>query len=140
MKKPKQTNRALSEHERSKLAARAVYTGSVEHKNQKSWLGLPRHRHHESIETAGYEQNATLCPLVTDADRAKADAWVKNAIRNGQYNNDIWDGDFPRNIWHREGPDSFWFGRLTQRGTGGDTAAEYKGWPTDWKEWHENFG
>ena len=131
--------RKSEEHLRN-LAQRAVCTGSQEHKERRSWLGLPRLRSGNEEEEYGYKQNATPCPLVSENERTIATSWVKAAIVNRQYSPLIWDGDFPREIWYRDNLGQYWFGRLMQRGTDENSEAEYNGWPVSQEEWHENFG
>jgi hypothetical protein len=120
------------------LARRALYTGSVEHKATRSWLGVPRLRKHSNTDPDDYRQNATVCPLVSEDDRNTATLWVQYAIRNRHFRADIWSAGFPREIWHKDNNGRFWFGRLTSGG-GDDGCGEYKGWPISEREWHENF-
>ena len=139
MKRPPKTVPVLDGASRNALAARAIYTGSPEHKTERSWLGMPQPRKNSKTGVPGFKQIATICPLVQDKQREIAIAWVKNAISQGHYNPNIWDGEFPREIWHKDDQGNYWFGRLTQRGTGDGTQAEYKGWPISREEWRENF-
>jgi hypothetical protein len=118
---------------------RASYVGSAEHKDQPSWLGLPRLRRRNPSDPDDHRQNATVCPLVTEEDRNRATQWVRQAIGNGQFDPRIWAGEFPRNIWHCD-TGTFWQGRLTQRGAGDCPNGEYKGWPISRVEWNETFG
>lgn len=129
----------LDEKSRMALASRAVYTGSEEHKEERSWLGLPKPRRGFRTSETGFKQNATICPLVKDEEREIATGWVREAIRLGHYNKDVLDGEFPREIWHRDSHGQYWFGRLTQRGAGDESRAEYKGWPVTREEWRANF-
>ncbi len=128
----------LTSAELDALAKRAIYTGSVEHKEHRSWLGLPRPRRNPHADPEDQRQNATICPLVRDEERERATHWVQTAIRKSQFDPTIWDGDFPRSIWHRDDNGQYWHGRLTKAG-GADAPAEYKGWPIDQDEWHANF-
>lgn len=115
------------------LADQSVYMGSVEHKNVKSWLGLPKLRRNPRADLDDHRQNATVCPLASDDDKRRATEWIRDAIRKRQF-----AGEWPRDIWHKDADGRFWQGRLTKRG--GDTAPnEYKGWPITQKEWHEIF-
>lgn len=125
--------------ERVAIAARAIYVGSVEHKDKRSWLGLPKPRRNRAAEPDDYKQNATICPLVRDQDKEMATRWVQYAIKNGQFNRSIWAGKFPRDIWYQDDNGQYWYGRLTQCGAGDSPTAEYKGWPIGQEEWHENF-
>jgi hypothetical protein len=116
------------------LASRAEYVGSVEHKNRKSWLGLPKPRRSKNPP-----EEATICPLVGQKDREIATKWVKYAICNRQFDpNDLQNG-FPRHIWHRNAEGEYWQGKLTQSGAGDAPRAEYKGWPISEEEKRENF-
>lgn len=130
----------LTQAQRRTLALRAVYLGSPEHKDERSWLGIPEPRKNRRGDPDDHRQNATICPLVNDAERDRATEWVRHAIRHGQYDQTIWAGDFPRKIWYREANGSYWYGRLMQQGAGEDPQAEYKGWPIDEAEWNEDFG
>jgi len=122
---PQQTVPDLSPAALATLAARADYKGSVEHKDVRTWLGYPqprrRGRHEEPTDR---RQNATICPLATNADREMAAAWLRNAIRCGQFDRSVWDGEFPRYVWYKDEKGQYWLGRCMQRGSGG-----YKGWP-----------
>ena len=140
VKRPPRIARVLSQQDRNQLAERASYTGSPEHKNQRSWLGLPCPRVNTNTGEVGFKQNATICPLVNGEDRERATVWVRHAIRNGQYDPNIWANGFPKAIWYRESANRYWFGRLTQQGAGDAPKAEYKGWPISRSEWRENFG
>lgn len=139
MKRPRRIiTPTLTSAELDALAKRAIYTGSVEHKEHRSWLGLPRPRRNPHADPEDQRQNATICPLVRDEERERATHWVQTAIRKSQFDPTIWDGDFPRSIWHRDDNGQYWHGRLTKAG-GADAPAEYKGWPIDQDEWHANF-
>lgn len=128
-----------SAEERNEIAKRAIYVGSVEHKDKRSWLGLPQPRKKSNADSDDQRQNATICPMVRDEDRELATQWVQHAIRNGQFLKDDWVGQFPRVVWYQDDKGNYWYGRLTQRGAGERPVAEYKGWPISRKEWHENF-
>ena len=93
------------------VAARCSYEGSREHKDRRSWLGLPRPRRRP-------RDVATICPLVTEQDRAMATAWVREAIVNGQFDRRDWRNDFPRYIWYRAADGSYWYGFLMNEGAG----------------------
>jgi len=139
MKRPSRTMNPLpTPPDQNALADRAVYAGSVEHKDRRSWLGLPHPRRNPRADLEDHRQNATICPLVSDTDRETATRWVQHAIRSGQFDPTICAYGFPRHIWHRDNNGQYWHGRLTK--AGGDNApAEYKGWPISEREWHENF-
>lgn len=109
------------------LADRCSYEGSREHKDRRSWLGLPQPRRRLA-------DIATICPMVTEEDRRTATEWVKEAIKNHQFDpRDIRNG-FPRYIWYRASDGSYWYGFLMNEGGG-----KYKGWPISAEEWHEIF-
>jgi hypothetical protein len=130
----------LNAIDRDVLAKRAVYAGSVEHKDKASWLGLPQLRRDRHSDGGDHRQNASVCRLVGEEDKERATQWVQHAIRNGQFDPNIWAGDFPRDIWHLDADGKYWRGRLTQIGAGDDARGEYKGWPITRDEWLESFG
>jgi len=109
------------------LAGRCKYVGSVEHKDKKSWLGLPQPRRRP-------RQTATICPLYSNEDRDRATEWVRAAIRAGNFRKADWQGGLPRHIWYRDEQGNYWRGFLTNAGAG-----EYKGWPITEEEWREDF-
>ena len=127
--------RALSDAERQDVASRARYTGSPEHKIQRSWLGLPEARQLPGgrIGRPG-KQTTTVCPLTTDQDRERANCWVRNAIIAGQYRFFEADRDFPKKIWY-EADGQIWLGFSVNPASG-----EYKGWPIDEGERNAIFG
>src|SRR5260370_2358418 len=88
----------LTVTQRESAAMRAIYTGSAEHKDRRSWLGLPQLRQGDASKVDDHRQNATICPLVSEEDRDRATQWVQQAIRNSQFDPNILAGDFPRNI------------------------------------------
>ena len=116
------------------LAERCAYHGSIERKDKRSWLGLPRPRRRP-------RDVATICPLVTAQERDIATEWVREAIRNGQFDREreLRNG-FPRYIWHRSAGGTYWFGFLMNEGAGASATARYKGWPISKDEWDEIFG
>jgi hypothetical protein len=116
------------------LAQRAEYTGSVEHKDRSSWLGLPRPRRSKNPA-----ENATICPLVTRSEKEKASSWVRYAIENEQFLLGYFENGFPRSLWFRDVNGQCWQGRLTQCGAGELPIAEYKGWPISEEEKREIF-
>ena len=141
MRPPKATEPpARTAAELESLAKRATYVGSIEHKEKRSWLGLPFPRRNPQADAADVRQNATICHLVTDAARDQATVWIQHAISHRQFDPAVWDGEFPKVIWYRDKSGNYWFGRLVQRGAGENPRAEYKGWPITQEEWHENFG
>ncbi len=121
MKRPKQTtgNRVVPERERARVARKASYLGSPEHKTLRWWGGLPQGR-----RPRPKKQLTTPCPLLTETDRERATEWVRKAIRRGDCEFVEGDGDFPKRIWHRDENGQLWRGLLVNRTTG-----EYKGWP-----------
>jgi hypothetical protein len=116
------------------LAERCSYHGSIEHKDKRSWLGLPRPRRRP-------RDVATICPLVTNQEREIATEWVKEAVRNGQFDRgyELRNG-FPRYIWHLTADGTYWYGFLMNEGAGPNATAQYKGWPISKDEWDEIFG
>ncbi len=135
MKRPEQRpQRRLSETARQALAARARYTGSYEHKERRSWLGLGASQLRGGrIERPG-KQTTTICPLTDDADRERATGWVRSAIIAEQYRFFESDQDFPKKIWY-EADGSIWYGFCSNPGSG-----EYKGWPINERERDVVFG
>ncbi len=115
------------------VAERCFYEGGREHKDRRSWLGVPRPRRRPG-------DVATICPLVTDQDRFTAAAWVREAIVNGQFDRRDWRNGFPRYIWHCPPDGSYWYGFLMNEGAGAAANAQYKGWLISKDEWHEIFG
>lgn len=118
--------------ELTSLAGRCEYIGSQEHKDQRSWLGIPRPRRRP-------RDVATICPLVTGRDRVRATEWVRNAITNGHFNREDWHNGFPRRIWYRDKDGQIWYGFLTNQGAGPNPKGQYKGWPIEEDEWREIF-
>ena len=114
------------------LAARCEYVGSVEHKDQRSWLGLPRPRRRP-------RDVATICPLVTKQDRDTATDWVREAITAGNFDPSDLRNGFPRKIWFRDEHGRFRYGFLTNQGSGANPCGQYKGWPIEEDEWREIF-
>lgn len=115
------------------LAERCEYVGSTEHKDQRSWLGLPRPRRRP-------RDVATIRPLVTERDRAQATNWVRSAIVQGNFDRTGWRNGFPRKIWYRHSDGQVWYGSLTNQGAGTSPVGQYKGWPLDEDERRAIFG
>ena len=115
------------------LAERCEYVGSEEHKDQRSWLGLPRPRRRP-------RNVATICPLVTEKDRQQATRWVRNAILERNFDRTDWRNGFPRKIWYRDDCGQVWYGFLTNQGAGANPVGHYKGWPIEEDERREIFG
>lgn len=136
--KPISPIRHLTPAQLSQLAERCDYVGSVEHKAARSWLGLPQPRRGRHGET-DHKQNATICPLTSDADRLVATGWVREAIRRGQFRNGYWKGDFPRYLWYFDQDGCYWYGFLMNQGAGDDARGQYKGWKISEEEWRETF-
>ena len=122
-------SKTLSPAERRCVAERAAYLGSADHKDRRSWLGLPT----SGVRLAA-GRKTTICPLVTNADRARATGWVRQAITAGQYRFVDGDRDFPKHVWLRDSDGQVWYGRCLNRARG-----EYKGWPIDEEERREIF-
>jgi hypothetical protein len=116
------------------LAKSAAYTGSIEHKDRRSWLGIPYPRRSKNPT-----ENATICPMTSPAQKEEATSWVRYAIENGQFLDGYFENGFPRSIWYRDVDGQHWQGRLTQCGAGQTPIAEYKGWPISEDEKHEVF-
>ena len=137
MKRPSQRpTRILSQEEREELANRAVYTGSPEHKKSDWWGGLPQawDLGDGRIGRPGKEQT-TECPLTSPKDKVRATAWLREAIRTGQYR--YFEGNnegFPNRVWH-EANGLIWVGWCINR-----TSGEYKGWPIEESERNAIFG
>ena len=129
MKKPTQRLQRveLSKQERIELASRASYEGSCEHKDRRWWGGLPCARQLPGgrIGRRG-KQQSTICPFVEDEDREKATSWVRQAIRNGNYEFIETDHHFPKKIWYRDHLGRTWGGMCINTDLG-----TYKGWPVD---------
>ena len=77
--------------------------------------------------------------MVTEQERQTATEWVKEAIRNGQFDRRDWRNGFPRYVWYRDDDGSYWFGFLMNEGAGKSPSAQYKGWPISEDEWNEIF-
>ena len=118
----------------AELAGRCSYRGSIEHKDKRSWLGLPRPRRRS-------RDVATICPLVTAQERDMATEWVREAIGRGQFDRDqeLRNG-FPRYIWHQTADGRYRYGFLMNEGAGPNATAQYKGLPISKDEWDEIFG
>ena len=99
-----------------RLAQRATYVGSPEHKDVPGFAGQPRLR-----------ADASCCPREV-ADRELVSGWLRSAIRRGA-TGAPWEGGFPRYVWYKH-EDTVFEGRLVNRGTG-----SYKGYPLGEDEW-----
>jgi hypothetical protein len=67
---------------------------------------------------------------VTNEQRETATEWVKEAIRNGQFDlGYAMRNGFPRYIWHLTADGTYWCGFLMNEGAGPNATAQYKGWP-----------
>ena len=102
------------------LADRAVYVGSPEHKDIRSFAGQPRLR-----------ADASICPRGI-WDQEEIQKWLRSAIRRGA-TGAPWEGVFPRYVWYKEGSVVF-EGRLVNRGNG-----SYKGYPLEKDEWPDGI-
>ena len=108
------------EADRHRLAARARYVGSPDHKDYPSFAGQPRLR-----------ADASCCPREFAGDPATIEtinAWLHRAIRLGA-TGAPWEGLFPRYVWYKH-QETVFEGRLVNRETG-----DYKGYPLDQNEW-----
>lgn len=127
---------------RAQVAGRAVYQGSPEHKDKRSWLGPPQPRRRGAKSPRGAANpklTATICDLVSPADQAMATHWIQTAIQRGQFDpTDIRNG-FPRYVWHRDATGRYWYGFLTNEGAGPNPIGSYKGWPISEEEWRARF-
>lgn len=124
--RPQPSRKPLTADERHKLAARATYVGSPEHKDRKWWGGLPQARWRSGRPPRRpKKQLTTVCWLVTEADRETATRYLHTAIAAGQYVFIEGDKEFPKKVWYSEAGQS-WFGYCINRVEG-----TYKGWPID---------
>ena len=102
------------------VAAQCEYVGSLEHKDQRSWLGLPRPRRRP-------RDVATICPMVTAKQRDIATGWIRNAVSAGQFDRSDWRNGFPRRVWYRDSNGQIRYGFLTNQGAGPSPTGQYKG-------------
>jgi hypothetical protein len=139
MKRPKPiaVPPVLTSAQLNALAERCEYEGSKEHKDKRSWLGIPLPRKGNVDDT---RQTATICPLVADMERQQATQWVRQAVRTRQFVANKWKGGFPRYIWYQDLQGQYWYGVITNQGAGETARAKYKGWPISEGEWREIFG
>lgn len=113
----------------------ASYVGSGEHKVERWWDGLPMARvGPDGHATRPKKQNTTICPKVSEAERAIATAWVREALRRGRYRYFEGDKTYPKHIWHMDAEGQFWFGFAVNQEQG-----TYKGWPISEAEKREAF-
>jgi len=108
----------------------ASYVGSDEHKVERWWGGLPR-AHADATGRASRpgKRKTTICPLVSDADRVRATAWVQKALAAGTFTYTEADKVYPKHIWHRADDGSCWMGFCINTILG-----QYKGWPVEESE------
>ena len=137
MKRPNQRPvLTLSQQERDKLAAKAKYTGSPDHKRTVWWGGLPEARVlGDGRIGRSNTQQTTECDLTSAKDKVRATTWVREAIKAGQYK--YFEGNktgFPNRVWY-EADGRIWIGWCINRASG-----EYKGWPIDEDERNKIFG
>ncbi len=95
------------------LAGQIRYVGSPEHKDSKSFAGMPKPR-----------SDASICPRSLACKQDQILGWLQESLRKGHCGG-IWENGYPRYIW------KIWDGntyeaRLTNSGSG-----EYKGYPID---------
>ena len=100
-----------------RVAERADYVGSVEHKDVRSFAGLPRPR-----------GDASCCPPCLANRQNRIRTWLRSAIRRGATGSP-WEGEFPRYVWHKHG-NVVYEGRLVN-----SEAGSYKGYPLLKTEW-----
>jgi hypothetical protein len=91
------------------------------------WGGLPGARTGPDGEPPSRpkKQRTTICPLISSDERLKAEAWIRAAIRAGQYEFVEADQDFPKHVWYEHGGQG-WFGFCINT-----SAGHYKGWPLE---------
>ena len=107
-----------------RLAERAHYVGSPEHKDTPSFAGQPKPR-----------ADATICDRSFIDKLPQLNSWLHSALTRGAVGAP-WEGDFPRYVWFKEG-NVVYEARLVNSGTG-----EYKGYalePNEWPKGIESF-
>ncbi|HET6384766.1 MAG TPA: hypothetical protein VFJ58_15345 [Armatimonadota bacterium] len=107
----------LIEYNLDELSQRVAYVGSPEHKDTKSFAGVPRPR-----------GDATICDRSFLNRLPELQEWLRKAVRCGAIGTP-WEGDFPRYAWYKDG-DTVYEARLVNR-----TKGEYKGWALSPDEW-----
>jgi hypothetical protein len=97
--------------------------------DQARYVGSPEHEDRPSPASAAPRPraDASICPLSTAEDFARAQGWLREAIRMGRVHGPF-ENDWPRYAYHREG-DTIYEGRLVNREKG-----EYKGYPIEPEE------
>lgn len=124
--RPQPPRHVLSADQREALAGRVNYVGSPEHKDHAWWGGRPQGRWRSGRPPRRpKKQLTTICPLVSNADRATATRMLRAAVAAGQYEFVDGDEDFPKRVWYSEMGQG-WQAYCINRTTG-----EYKGWPVD---------
>ena len=103
-----------------RLAQRASYVGSPEHKSGPSFAGRPVPR-----------ADATLCDPEFLNQQQRLTAWLKEAIRAGMICEMDESDPFPRYVWHRD-QDKIYEAWLVNRELG-----QYKGYELQRDEWPE---
>ena len=96
----------MSEDQRERAAAVAIYAGS------------PAHKLIHSLN------DSTPCPKDLEHSQTRLTEWIRAAITAGAAGG-MMEGDFPRYVWHKDGERAF-EGRLTNRALG-----ENKGYPIE---------
>jgi hypothetical protein len=116
-RRPRTVERRPTSEQLAARASAARYVGSPEHKNRPSPAGaVPRPR-----------ADASICPLTTAEEFARAQDWLREAIRTGRVRAPF-ENDWPRYAYHREGQ-TVYETRLVNRVKG-----EYKGCPIEPEE------
>lgn len=109
----------------ARLAERAAYVGSVEHKDGPSFAGHPRPR-----------ADASICDPALSDKRDLITSWLREAIRRRSVSATM-DGEFPRYVWYCDQSVAY-EARVTNRERG-EYSGEYKGYPLDRDEWPEGI-
>jgi len=107
-----------------RLAERARYIGSPEHKDAPSFAGQPKPH-----------ADATICDRSFIDKLPQLNSWLRSALTRGAVGAP-WEGDFPRYVWFKE-RHVVYEGRLVNSGTG-----EYKGYalaPDEWPKGIESY-
>ena len=104
-----------------KIARKASYVGSPEHKDAPSFAGMPKPY-----------ATASICDRSFLGKQVQMTRWLRKAIRKKCFG-PPWEGNFPRYIWYKDG-NTVYEARLVNRGCG-----EYKGYPLKRSEWPDRI-